>query len=414
MVNQQTASADPVLALQALIMDPDLERLEDLLAEFNIFDVLKIERRELQHSALLAWLLNPSASHGLNDYFLRRFLTTAAAKAQDDGIIGITPLRVDAWKLADVEAATERHNIDILLTSVQDDFVCFIENKIGASEHSEQLERYLDTVEHEYQHNTTLPIFLTPDGIEPANQDTSERYVALGYQPIADIIDHILDTRNSNISSGIAQLLDQYSRTLRRHVMTDGDNIDALAMQIYHKHREAIDLIINAKPTFEAAGWEVLDSAVNVHGHLLKRDYDAKLYHRFYAPALDVVAELKRATGWTQSRRMILFEVRYRERTLAVVLGPGPQDTRQKVYDVAQDPDRIRDVAMRRTQKLSGKWQTIYRKSILPKDGSSEPDYLKGRDQAEHAIAEFVAKDYWPIVNAIRETFGYPAIAESR
>lgn len=30
-------------ALQNLVLDPDLERLEDLLAEFNLFDVLKID-----------------------------------------------------------------------------------------------------------------------------------------------------------------------------------------------------------------------------------------------------------------------------------------------------------------------------------------------------------------------------------
>ena len=111
-----SANATSALALQQLILDEDLEHLEDLLAEFNsldedlehledllaefnLFDVLKIERRELQHSALLAWLLDPTASHGLQDYFLRRFLTAAAQKAQDEGITGITPLDVDAWNL---------------------------------------------------------------------------------------------------------------------------------------------------------------------------------------------------------------------------------------------------------------------------------------------------------------------------
>ena len=65
----------PKQALQDFLMDEDLERLEDLLAEFNPFDVLKVERRETQHSALLAWLLDPRGSHGLRDYFLRRFLS---------------------------------------------------------------------------------------------------------------------------------------------------------------------------------------------------------------------------------------------------------------------------------------------------------------------------------------------------
>ena len=49
----------PEEALQELILDGELERLEDLLAEFNLFDVLKIECRESQHLALLAWLYGP-------------------------------------------------------------------------------------------------------------------------------------------------------------------------------------------------------------------------------------------------------------------------------------------------------------------------------------------------------------------
>ena len=51
-------------SLQNFILDRDFERLEDELAEFNLFDVLGVEHKELQHSALLAWLLNPRGSHG--------------------------------------------------------------------------------------------------------------------------------------------------------------------------------------------------------------------------------------------------------------------------------------------------------------------------------------------------------------
>ena len=402
--------AASALALQRLVLDEDLEHLEDLLAEFNLFDVLKIERRELQHSALLAWLLDPAASHGLQDYFLRRFLTAAAAKAQVDGIAGITPLHVDAWELANVEVATERHNIDVLLISQNDEFVCIVENKIGASEHSSQLERYLDTAEREYPDLTPFPIFLTPGGVEPESQTNADRYVALGYQQIADLIDRTVKTRGSTISSAIAEFLAQYARTLRRHVMTTNDNIDALALQIYQKHREAIDLIIKAKPAFEAKGWSILDSAMERHEPLFRRDFDSKLYHRFYAPDLEDIPELHQGNGWTASGRILLFEVKYRERVLALMLGPGPETTRRRVYGLTQDPDAVPGVSLRRTQKLSGTWHTLYRKPLLGKDGSSEPDYEQGRSQVEAAISTFINQDYWPLINAIRAKFDLPQV----
>ena len=69
--------------------------------------------------------------------------------------------------------------------------------------------------------------------------------------------------------------------------MTTNDNIDALALQIYDKHREAIDLIIKAKPAFEAKGWSILDSAMQRHERLFRSDFDNRLHHRFYAPDLN-------------------------------------------------------------------------------------------------------------------------------
>lgn len=48
---------------QFVIDNPELEQLEDLLAKFNIFDVLKLQRQEIRHSNFLAWLFDPSGSH---------------------------------------------------------------------------------------------------------------------------------------------------------------------------------------------------------------------------------------------------------------------------------------------------------------------------------------------------------------
>ena len=73
--NAQQDTVSPEEALQALIMDPDLERLENLLAEFNLLKVLGVARSEIHHSRTIAWLLNPRESHGLGNYFLHGFLS---------------------------------------------------------------------------------------------------------------------------------------------------------------------------------------------------------------------------------------------------------------------------------------------------------------------------------------------------
>ena len=314
---------------------------------------------------------------------------------------------MDGWKLNDIEVATERHNIDILLIAKTDKFVCLIENKIGAGEHSSQLSRYLETVEREYKDLSPFPIFLTPDGVEPEAEDDAERYVPLDYGTVADLIERTLRTRGSTIGASVVRFLEQYARTLRRHVLDTTDNIDELALQIYDNHRAAIDLVINARPAMEDRGWAVIDSAIEMHAPRLRAESIGKSIHRFYAPELDEIAELKEGIEWTKSGRMLLFELKLRGRVLVLMLGPGPEQTRQRLYDLVQG-DGVPGVDMRRARKLSPKWHTLYSRTLVGADGSRVPDYEKARMQVEQVIAGFFDHDYWPMVNAVRAEFGLP------
>ncbi len=407
MANEPTWNQTPQDDLHALIRDPDLEHLEDLLAEFNLFDVLGIARRELQHSALLGWLLNPKGSHGLRNYFLHRFLSQAAAETRENP--NISPLEIDGWKLNDVEVATERHNIDILLVGRNDGFVCLIENKIGAGEHSQQLKRYLTIVRERYADLTPFPIFLTPDGREPNAdnaKDGSIYWTPLGYDKIAGLIERTLKTRGTTISASVTSFLEQYASTLGRHVLGK-DNIDELAYRIYSNHKEAIDLIIQSRPGSNVEGWSVIDEVIEQKAPGLRVDSKSKGYHQFYAPEIDEIPELKQGSGWTRSGRMLLFQVNYQPGTLALIIGPGPEETRARIFDLVQRDQGVPGVRMRPSKKLSGTWHTVYSKPLI-KRGSSEPNYEESRPQVEQAIADFFDKDYPPIVKAIRSEFGFP------
>ncbi len=59
-----------------LVDNTELEELSARLSIFNIFGVLRIEKAEIRHSNVMAWLLDPQGSHGLGQAFLRRFLST--------------------------------------------------------------------------------------------------------------------------------------------------------------------------------------------------------------------------------------------------------------------------------------------------------------------------------------------------
>ena len=404
MDNDTTIAVSPREALERLVLDEDLERLEDLLAEFNLFDVLKVERRETQHSALLAWLLDPRGSHGLGEYFLRRFLSEAALAARERGIGEVTPLIVDGWKLDDIEVATERHRIDIMLVAEADEFVCLIENKIGAGEHSNQLSRYLDTVEREYEGLNPFPIFLTPDGTGPESDEDAARYVPFEQGKVADLLDRTLNTRGSTISVGVAGFLEQYARTLRRYVMNTTDNIDELALQIYSRHQAAIDLIIKAKKALEErASWDVIDGAIARHAPKLKPDHHGKAHHRYYSEELEDIPALKEGSGWTESNRILLFEVKYDTGRLVLLIGPGPDETRQRIYDLMQKENGVPGVPVRRASKLAKSHHIVYSVPILSKSGSSAPNYENGQSHVEQAITSFYANHYPHLIEALRE-----------
>lgn len=154
--------------LAALVVDnPDLERLEALLEQFNVFEALGVVRQELRHSDFLAFLLDPLQNHGLGDAFLRKLLQKAVVVGQSD-TLPVTLIDLDIWSLEGVSGQREWRGIDILLLDDQHQLVVIIENKIDSQEHSNQLNRYRQVIRQHYPNWRTLALYLTPDGDEPS------------------------------------------------------------------------------------------------------------------------------------------------------------------------------------------------------------------------------------------------------
>ncbi len=423
MSGDPTNEVSPADALQAFVLDDDLERLEDLLAEFNLFDVLKIERKEVQHSALLAWLLDPRGSHGLRDYFLRRFLSEAAVEARDRGIADVTPLDVAGWKLSNVRVETERHfsdvrhdyldvqhnYLDILLTDTTDGFACLVENKIGSGEHSNQLSKYLRIVEREHKGLVPFPIYLTPDGRKPGRVEDAERYVPLGYGTVFDLVERTLRACDSHMERDVAFFLEHYARTLRRYVVSGSSDTYELALRIHNAHPKAIkfinDAVKTSAPAMEAKAWDVIDSVLDKYAPLLQPEFSGDGYHRFGAPHLSEIPELR--------DRVLLFEFKYLDGNLLLIIRPGPSATRKRLYEAFR-PERVPGVAIRPSRRLDGEWHVIYSRSLFEKGDLPFPDYEAARPEIERSIARFFENDFWPIVNAVRGEFGLPPANESR
>ena len=391
--------------LKALDADVRLETLREMLTEFNLFDVLGVERSELRHSRVLKWLLDPSGSHGLGNSFLRGFLTCVSS---DEDRTGVSPAVVERWDLLDVDAARERYRTDILVVGKSDGFVCLIENKVNSGEHTDQLSRYLTVVEQGYPSFTVLPVYLTPVGAKPSKDSDAERYVSLGYSEIADLLSNVLETRAATVDFNVTVFLEQYEQTLRRRILDTPSDIDRLAFQVYGNHRDAIDRIIVTKQRMNVTNWAI-DPAIDRHSpeDLLKDHHDIR-HRRFYSKALDEIQELRKEVRWTDSGRMALFEFMYREEThltLTLMIGPGDRETRERLWELSKRKN-FESSWNHEQQMKKGRHSAIYVKEILNQQDFNPFDPDEARQKIDNSVSEFFENDYWPIVNAIREEFG--------
>ena len=102
--------------LESLFVNNEsMAKIETYINRFNPIRVMKMERMEIRHSAILSWLLNPGESHGLDDKFLKAFLGEALRGHSSLG----SPSALDIAR-ADLRDATVRlewQNIDIFIYS---------------------------------------------------------------------------------------------------------------------------------------------------------------------------------------------------------------------------------------------------------------------------------------------------------
>ena len=136
---------------------------------FNLFSILKMERRENRtHSAFLEELLNPKGSHLLGDVFLRAFLQEIDFKNISDFDFESAKTKVEyhiAFK--DIENKTGGR-IDILISDKNGNTIS-IENKIDAGDQDYQIERYAN-----FNKEKNTIYYLTLTGYPPSEESKGD------------------------------------------------------------------------------------------------------------------------------------------------------------------------------------------------------------------------------------------------
>jgi hypothetical protein len=381
-------------ALQTfLVGNKDLDRLEALLDRFNILEALGVVRQELRHSDFLAFLMDPRGNHGLGDTFVKRLLQRVLIAAGDVSR-SVTPIEIELWNLDRVEIRKEWRHIDILLLDEDHELAIIVENKIGTGEHSDQLQRYWETVEQHYPGWRVIGVFLTPDGTPPSH----DAYLPMNYGSVCEVIDGLAENRASLLKPDVKTLMTHYTDMLRRNIVGDSE-IARLSRQIYQKHKRALDIIYEHLPDVQTELQSVISSLIDEEPEVeLDDSYKSKI--RFGVPSWDTPALLS-AQEWTSSRRTLLFEFWNYPGSLELKLyiGPAPDEIRTKLLDMAHAHPDVFSVPRR----TSIKWTPIFTRRYLREEAYEDATDSDREKQIRHHWAKFLDEDLPRMDAVLRE-----------
>ncbi|MBM4763146.1 PD-(D/E)XK nuclease family protein [Bacillus sp. B15-48] len=224
--------------------DTTFQQLNQQVNSFNTLKILKLENHEIRHSNILAWLMNPKENHHLRDYFLRKMIEHLILVEENSSNVQFETVAeilnhslMDSYVYREVKTNNNRF-IDLLIVNQQLKFAILIENKFYSTESKNQLDDYLDFIQHTFKDFTIIPIYLTLDGENPSNQ----QYLILTYERIESILHTILMLYQDQLSDNVYKFIEDYDHILKEKFHQNQDQI-LQAIEIYRNHKLTIDAL---------------------------------------------------------------------------------------------------------------------------------------------------------------------------
>lgn len=391
MKEQETATTSKYLdykAIEDLVVDnPDLERLEMLLDQFNMFEAIGAMWHEARHSDMLAFLLNPQQNHRLGDVFARRLLQRAL-KSGEARATPVTPIDLDVWDLDQLIVLRDSQRIDILMIDERHRMTIILDNRLTSSGTAQQLARAWEAVQQRYPGWDVLGIYLTPDREPPPD----ERYISLDYGEIGTLLDELVESRSATLETDVGIMIIHYIEMLRRHIVGESE-ITKLCRRIYGKHQRAFDLIYEHRLSRQKAIRNVTKLLIEQKQDLVL-DHTQERYTGFGVLEWDVPTLMGGVAGSTgRPGRILVFEFDTWQDTLPLRLhiGPCSLDVRQRLLEMAnanQPPFKVSEVTV-----PGNDWTTIFERTFLSPEFYEEASTDELAERIFQHWAEFLKND---------------------
>ena len=203
-------------------MEDDLRKLLDdqrfreyhrefLTPEFNTFDVLRYSNYEIRHSNVLAWLLQPTETHGIEDRFLKWFVDHVNERI---GEANRKPLPTVNFEATNIEVKREEDNVDITIFFRKERCLIAIENKTGpaSSDHFDQVRCYEEKLRGKHRNHTVQSVLLTT---LPARNVNFPNIIQVGWKSVYKEINSLQKDgafRPDSVDAFVQQYLDLLER----------------------------------------------------------------------------------------------------------------------------------------------------------------------------------------------------------
>lgn len=227
----------------AIINKKNEEILDATGSRFNMFKICGVNHYENTHSAIIAEFLNPNGTHGLKSKLLECFIETLGIKDFNSSKASVK-----------TEYSTKEGRIDILIEDNQNKAI-IIENKIYASDQSEQLKRYDRYAQQQYKNGYQI-LYLTLDGQEASEQSgEGVDYVKISYEK--DIINWLescvsIATRYPIVRETIIQYINHLKQLTNQDMSTKNEEEVTEVLSKIENLKAAKAICQNYSATFNA------------------------------------------------------------------------------------------------------------------------------------------------------------------
>lgn len=229
-----------------------LSEIEAYIQRFNPIKVMKMEHMEIRHSAILAWLFDPKESHGLEDKFLKAFLSEAIRGRDEKG--NITALDVARADLRGATIRTEWQHIDLFVScdftplKKPTTWAFVIENKFHSKQYKGQLQNYREKIEAIFDADDR-EIDIKINGIyltlhEDPPEDTS--FVSLKYHDVVSLLENTIQQNSHCLTPEVSVFLTHYINILNEAtgMSKTQTKMEKLARELYLEHKKVIDFVV--------------------------------------------------------------------------------------------------------------------------------------------------------------------------